>query len=80
MCVQENVIIFWKREREVKFLQENYDSLVRSCRSHCKSERAFCHVPEANKGLGLAFGYQEFLLQELGAEWFTHNGHSEHRI
>lgn len=52
---------------------------VRSCGSHCKSERAFCQGSEANKGPGPSFEYTEILLQELGAEWVAHNGHSEHQ-
>lgn len=52
---------------------------VRSCGSHCKSERAFCHGSEASKGPGPSFEYTELLLQELGAEWVPHNGHSEHQ-
>lgn len=29
--------------------------------------------------LGQALGTQQLLLQESGAEWVTHNGHSKHR-
>lgn len=55
------------------------ESWVRSCGSHCKSERAFCHGSEANKGPGPTFEYTEILLLELGAEWVSHNGLSEHQ-